>query len=82
MQYCINALLKNNNEIMQYYIINNDIALIMHYRALLQMPDFNTIILIFFPQIVKFPMGPLNFSEKGCSKYLILTEYTFAIFVV
>ena len=27
MQYCINALLKNNNEIMQYYIINNDIAL-------------------------------------------------------
>ena len=29
MQYCINALLKNNNEIMQYYIINNDIALIM-----------------------------------------------------
>ena len=38
MQYCINALLKNNNEIMQYYIINNDIALIMHYRALLQMP--------------------------------------------
>ena len=39
MQYCINALLKNNNEIMQYYIINNDIALIMHYRALLQMPD-------------------------------------------
>ena len=38
MQYCINALLKNNNEIMQYCIINNDIALIMHYRALLQMP--------------------------------------------
>ena len=40
MQYCINALLKNNNEIMQYYIINNDIALIMHYRALLQMPVY------------------------------------------
>ena len=38
MQYCINALLKNNNEIMQYYIINNNIALIMHYCALLQMP--------------------------------------------
>ena len=38
MQYCINALLKNNNEIMQYYIIDNDIALIMHYCALLQMP--------------------------------------------
>ena len=40
MQYCINALLKNNNEIMQYYIINNDIALIMHYWALLQMPGY------------------------------------------
>ena len=39
MQYCINALLKNNNKIMQYYIINNDIALIMHYCALLQMPE-------------------------------------------
>ena len=39
MQYCNNALLKNNNEIMQYCIINNDIALIMHYRALLQMPE-------------------------------------------
>ena len=41
MQYCINALLKNDNEIMQYYIINTDIALVMHYRALLQMPDHN-----------------------------------------
>ena len=41
MQYCINALSKNNNEIMQYYIINNDIALIMHYCALLQMPEYN-----------------------------------------
>ena len=39
MHYCINSLLKNNNEIMQYCIIINDIALIMHYRALLQMPD-------------------------------------------
>ena len=45
MQYCINALLKNNNEIMQYCIINNDIALIMHYRALLQMPDTNNAVL-------------------------------------
>ena len=40
MQYCINALLKNNNEIMRYCIINNDIALVMHYRALLQMPAY------------------------------------------
>ena len=44
MQYCINALLKNNNEIMQYYIINNDIALIMHYRALLQMPGLKLLL--------------------------------------
>ena len=36
MHYCINSLLKNNNEIMQYCIIINDIALIMHYRALLK----------------------------------------------
>ena len=43
MQYCINALLKNNNEIMQYCIINNDIALIMHYRALLQMPVWESL---------------------------------------
>ena len=38
MQYCINALSRNNNEIMQNYIIKNDIALIMHYQALLQRP--------------------------------------------
>ena len=51
MQYCINALLKNNNEIMQYYIINNDIALIMHYRALvLQMPDLNYCV-HFYPKV-------------------------------
>ena len=43
MQHCINELLKNNNEIMQYYIINNDIALIMHYRALLQMPVWESL---------------------------------------
>ena len=41
MHYCINSLLKNNNEIMQYCIIINDIALIMHYRALLQMPGLD-----------------------------------------
>ena len=40
MHYCINSLLKDNNEIMQYCIIINDIALIMHYRALLQMPVY------------------------------------------
>ena len=44
MQYCINALLRNNNEIMKYCIINNDIALIMHYRALLQMPVLNIMV--------------------------------------
>ena len=48
MQYCINALLKNNNEIMQYYIINNDIAVIMHYCALLQMPDCTSLFQLIF----------------------------------
>ena len=41
MHYCIIALLENNNEIMQYCIIIDDIALIMHYHALLQMPGSN-----------------------------------------
>ena len=41
MHYCINSLLKNNNEIMQYCIIINDIALIMHYRALLKGSERN-----------------------------------------
>ena len=36
MHYCINSLLEINNEIMQYCNIINDIALIMHYRALLK----------------------------------------------
>ena len=31
---------------MQYCIINNDIALTMHYRALLQMPDLQYVFLI------------------------------------
>ena len=30
---------KSNNEIMQYCIVSNDIALIMHYRALLKRSD-------------------------------------------
>ena len=47
MHYCINSLLKNNNEIMQYCIIINDIALIMHYRALLQMPDYKSSLSVF-----------------------------------
>ena len=42
MHYCINSLLEINNEIMQYcIIIINDIALIMHYRALLDMSASN-----------------------------------------
>ena len=51
MQYCINALLKNNNEIMQYYIINNDIALIMHYRALLQMPGSYNLLSVYYSNL-------------------------------
>ena len=38
MQYCNKSLLKNNNEMLQYYDKNNDIALVMHQHALLQMP--------------------------------------------
>ena len=30
---------KSSNEIMQYCIVSNDIALIMHYRALLKRSD-------------------------------------------
>ena len=43
MHYCINSLLEINNEIMQYCIIINDIALIMHYHALLKGSDYNII---------------------------------------
>ena len=32
---------KINNEIMQYSTFGNDIALIMHYRALFTMSDYN-----------------------------------------
>ena len=35
---------KSNNEIMQYCIVSNDIALIMHYRALLKRSDHNNVI--------------------------------------
>ena len=34
---------KNSNEIMQYCIVSNDIALIMHYRALLKRSDYNAL---------------------------------------
>ena len=30
MQYCNKSLIKNNNEILQYFNKNNDIALVMH----------------------------------------------------
>ena len=33
---------KSSNEIMQYCIFSNDIALIMHYRALLKRSDLYT----------------------------------------
>ena len=34
---------KSNNEIMQYCSFSNDIALIMHYRALLKKSDNNSV---------------------------------------
>ena len=63
VQIRVLALLKNNNdnalslsfkignEIMQYYIINNDIALIMHYRALLQIPGVYYIVIVLIRRI-------------------------------
>ena len=39
MQYCNKSLIKNDNEILQYFNKNNDIALVMHQRALLDMSD-------------------------------------------
>ena len=39
MQYCNKSLIKNNNEILQYFNKNNDIALVVHQRALLDMSD-------------------------------------------
>ena len=39
MQYCNKSLIKNNNEILQYFNKNNDIALVMHQCALLDMSD-------------------------------------------
>ena len=41
MQYCNKSLIKNNNEILQYFNKNNDIALVMHQRALLDMSGLN-----------------------------------------
>ena len=79
MQYCINALLKNNNEIMQYYIINNDIALIMHYCALLQMPDSNRysheIFQMFLNEIIR--NSNITSSQACITNYSILHSILF-----
>ena len=44
---------KSNNEIMQYCIVSNDIALIMHYHALLKRSDQNRQVLLVFSIHVK-----------------------------
>ena len=44
MQYCNKSLIENNNEILQYFNKDNDIALVMHQRALLDMSDKYTIL--------------------------------------
>ena len=41
MQYCNKSLIKNDNEILQYFNKNNDIALVMYQRALLDMSGGN-----------------------------------------
>ena len=43
MQYCNKSLMKNNNEILQYFNKSNDIALVMHQRALLDMSVLNNV---------------------------------------
>ena len=52
MQYCNKSLIKNNNEILQYFNKNNDIALVMHQRALLDMSDYN--VYYYLPSICMF----------------------------
>ena len=49
MQYCNKSLIKNNNEILQYFNKNNDIALVMHQHALLDMSEFLTYIEDYLP---------------------------------
>ena len=46
---------KSNNEIMQYCIVSNDIALIMHYCALLKRSAYDTI-----HMVSKHQMTPFN----------------------
>ena len=46
MQYYNKSLIKNYNEILKYFNKNNDIALVMHQRALLQMPGVNVALMM------------------------------------
>ena len=72
MQYCNKSLIKNNNEILQYFNKNNDIALVMHQRALLDMSDTDTyrlsvrtlvIIQVLFQFSSQGPNYPDSFKE-------------------
>ena len=65
MQYCNKSLIKNNNEILQYFNKNNDIALVMHQRALLDMSGIDYC--IFFICIRKFKaFSNAHFLRKKC----------------
>ena len=51
---------KSSNEIMQYCIVSNDIALIMHYRALLKRSVANK-----FSNAFPYLLKGMLFIEKG-----------------
>ena len=57
---------KINNEIMQYCIVSNDIALVMHYRALLKRSDLQQLLqtIIFKTYILKGNGAKLNALQE------------------
>ena len=68
MQYCNKSLIKNNNEILQYFNKNNDIALVMHQRALLDMSDMD---------------GSDQIQDQlGCILYIIYLELLYNLFLL
>ena len=58
---------KSSNEIMQYCIFSNDIALIMHYHALLKRSDSD--------QILKFMLDDVNEYKKKSRQYFFIFQF-------
>ena len=57
MQYCNKSLIKNNNEILQYFNKNNDIALVMHQHALLDMSEYECMYNVWVGKMFSFLQG-------------------------